>query len=82
MSARREKYPEICPWDKGPNQKLANKEEWVMQNGIEHVIISKNKLDEHYFQIRTSQSEENILAFRARLLYQKLLDKGFKLQDR
>ena len=81
MATRREKYPEKCPWDGGPNQKLATKEEWVMRNGIETVIFSKNKLDEHYFIIRTPQSEESILAFRARLLYQKLLDKGFKLLE-
>ncbi len=81
MATKREKYPEKCPWDGGPDQKLAKEEEWVMRNGIETVVFSKNKLDENYFIIRTPQNEETILAFRARLLFQKLLDKGFKLQE-
>ncbi|WP_320664776.1 hypothetical protein [Prochlorococcus sp. MIT 1223] len=81
MATRREKYPEKCPWDGGPDQNLAKKDQWVMQNGIETVVFSKNKLDEHYFIIKTPQNEETILAFRARLLFQKLLDKGFKLQE-
>ena len=81
MATRREKYPEKCPWDGGPDQKLANKDEWVMKNGIETVVFSKNELDEHYFNIRSNENEETILAFRARLLYQKLLDKGYKLQE-
>mgnify|MGYP001502761905 CR=1 FL=1 len=81
MATRREKYPERCPWDGGPTQKLTNKEEWVMRNGIDTVVFSKNKLNEHYFIIKTAQKEETILAFRARLLYQKLLDKGFKLEE-
>tara|TARA_B100000700_G_C14615243_1_gene655531 strand:+ start:169 stop:414 length:246 start_codon:yes stop_codon:yes gene_type:complete len=81
MATRREKYPEKCPWDKGPKQKLATKDEWVLKNGIDFVIFSKNKMDEHYFNIRSTQNEETILAFRARLLYQKLLDKGFKLEE-
>tara|TARA_Y100001968_G_C19221720_1_gene650059 strand:+ start:28 stop:294 length:267 start_codon:yes stop_codon:yes gene_type:complete len=81
MATRREKYPEKCPWDGGPDQKLKNKEEWVMKNGIEIVVFSKNKLDEHYFNVKSLHNEETILAFRARLLFQKLLDKGFKLQN-
>ncbi len=81
MATRREKYPEKCPWDGGPAQKLTKKEEWVMRNGIEEVVFSKDKLDEHYFKVRSLHNEETILAFRARLLFQKLLDKGFKLQN-
>ena len=81
MATRREKYPDKCPWDGGPDQKLTNKDEWVMRNGIETVVFSKKEFDEHYFIIRTPQNEETILAFRARLLYQKLLDKGFKLVE-
>ena len=80
MATRREKYPEKCPWDGGPKQSLANKEEWIMRSGIETVGFSKDKGDEHYFFVRTLQNEERVLAFRARLLYQKLLDKGFKLE--
>ena len=81
MATRREKYPEKCPWDGGPDQKLATKEEWVLRNGIETVVFNKHTEDGHYFTIRTPQKEETILAFRARLLYQKLLDKGFKLLE-
>tara|TARA_B100000700_G_C14666229_1_gene678674 strand:- start:241 stop:507 length:267 start_codon:yes stop_codon:yes gene_type:complete len=82
MATRREKYPEKCPWDLGPDQKLANKDEWVMRNGIETVVFSKNKLDEHYFIVKSLHNEETILAFRARLLFQKLLDKGYKLENK
>tara|TARA_Y100001968_G_scaffold77939_1_gene69245 strand:- start:2 stop:247 length:246 start_codon:yes stop_codon:yes gene_type:complete len=80
MATRREKYPEKCPWDGGPKQNLAKREEWVMRHGIETAIFSKDKDDEHYFFIKTLQNEDRVLAFRARLLYQKLLDKGFKLE--
>tara|TARA_B100000214_G_C23842818_1_gene569653 strand:- start:414 stop:659 length:246 start_codon:yes stop_codon:yes gene_type:complete len=80
MATRREKYPEKCPWDGGPKQKLANKEEWILRNGIDIVAFSKCPDDQHYFNIKTHQNEETVLAFRARLLYQKLLDKGFKLE--
>ena len=81
MATRREKYPEKCPWDGGPKQKLATKDEWALRHGIETVVFSKVKDDQHYFIIRTPQKEEKILAFRARLLYQKLLDKGFRLEE-
>ena len=82
MATRREKYPDKCPWDGGPDQKLKNNPEWVMKNGIEIVVFSKNENDEHYFDVKSPHNEETILAFRARLLYQKLLDKGFKLQEK
>ena len=81
MATRREKYPEKCPWDGGPDQMLTNKDEWVMKNGIEIVIFSKDKNNHHYFNVKSLHNEETILAFRARLLFQKLLDKGFKLQN-
>ena len=29
MGSKREKYPEKCPWDLGPNQNLANEENWT-----------------------------------------------------
>ena len=41
----------------------------------------KNKLDNNYFHVISNENEEQILAFRARLLYQKLLDKGFRLVE-
>ena len=47
--------------------------------GEANVSFSKNKLDNNYFHVISNENEEQILAFRARLLYQKLLDKGFKL---
>ena len=29
MGSKREKYPEKCPWDLGPNQNLAKEEIWA-----------------------------------------------------
>jgi len=29
MGSKREKYPEKCPWDLGPNQQLAKEENWT-----------------------------------------------------
>ena len=81
MASKREKYPERCPWDKGPSQEMADREEWILQCGAEVIRFSKNKLNEHYFHVLSNDNEEQILAFRARLLYQKLLDKGFRLVD-
>ncbi len=81
MVSKREKYPEKCPWDRGPNQPFSNREEWILSCGHELVRFSKNKLDQHYFHIISNDKEEQVLAFRARLLYQKLLDKGFRLVE-
>ena len=81
MATSREKYPEKCPWDRGPDQHLADKDEWIIRMGIESISFSKNKLDQNYFHIKKGDHEEQLLAFKARLLYQKLLDKGFRLQD-
>ena len=81
MATKREKYPEKCPWDNGPNQTMSNRGEWILSCGHEAVRFSRNKLDEHYFHIIKNGIEEQVLAFRARLLYQKLLDKGFKLEE-
>ena len=81
MASKREKYPEKCPWDGGPSQKLADKDEWILRCGEEIVRFSRNKLDVHHFHIMSNGNEEQILAFRARLLYQKLLDKGYRLEE-
>jgi len=81
MGSKREKYPEKCPWDLGPNQHLAKEENWTLRLGEAHVSFSKNKLDNNYFHVISNENEEQILAFRARLLYQKLLDKGFRLVE-
>ena len=82
-TARRwsEKYPEKCPWDNGPDQTMSARGEWILRFGTEAVRFSKNKLDHHYFHIFSNGHEEQVLAFRARLLYQKLLDKGYKLEE-
>ena len=81
MGSKREKYPEKCPWDLGPNQHLAKEENWTLRLGEANVCFSKNKLDNNYFHVISNENEEQILAFRARLLYQKLLDKGFRLVE-
>ena len=81
MGSKREKYPEKCPWDLGPKQHLAEKGKWTLRSGETCVSFSKNKLDKNYFHVISNENEEQILAFRARLLYQKLLDKGFRLVD-
>ena len=33
MGSKREKYPEKCPWDLGPNQHLAKAENWTLRLG-------------------------------------------------
>ena len=76
----REKYPEKCPWDFGPNQKQSEQSNWVMSNGEDVVIFAKNKDDSNYFYITQNQTLKSILTYKARLTYQKLLDKGYKLQ--
>jgi len=81
MGSKREKYPEKCPWDLGPNQHLAKEDNWTLRLGEANVCFSKNKLDNNYFHVISNENEEQILAFRARLLYQKLLDKGFRLVE-
>ncbi len=81
MGSKREKYPERCPWDKGPTQKMSDRDEWILSCGSEFVRFSRNKLDQHHFHVFMKDSEEQMLAFRARLLYQKLLDKGYKLEE-
>ena len=76
-----EKYPANCPWDKGPDQKQSHFSEWSLVNGTEFVTFSKNIHDENWFNLnRNGEVFEQLLAYQARLAYQKLLDKGFKLQ--
>jgi len=76
----REKYPEKTPWDFGPEQTRSNDPNWKMSDGENIVIFAKNKDDPNYFYVTQDQTTRSILCFRARLLYQKLLDKGFELQ--
>ena len=45
MGSKREKYPEKCPWDLGPNQHLSKEENWTLRLGEANVSFSKNKLD-------------------------------------
>ena len=54
---------------------------WSPRTNFTNVSFSKNKLDNNYFHVISNENEEQILAFRARLLYQKLLDKGFRLVE-
>jgi len=65
MGSKREKYPEKCPWDLGPNQHLAKEENWTLRLGEANVCFSKNKLDNNYFHVISNENEEQILAFRA-----------------
>ncbi len=77
----REKYPESCPWDFGPNQKQSQQDEWVLVNGTEFVKFTRNKDDQNWFNInKNDEVFEQFLSYQARLTYQKLLDKGFRLQ--
>ena len=77
----KEKYPENCPWDFRPGQKLSQQDEWTLVNGDEFVKFSKNKNDQNWFNInKNDEIYEQFLSYQARLTYQKLLDKGFRLQ--
>ncbi len=77
-----EKYPESCPWDLGPNQTLSGEKEWILVNGEQFVKFSKNPEDHNWFNInKNDEVFEQFLSYQARLTYQKLLDKGFKLQE-
>tara|TARA_Y100001970_G_C13988968_1_gene727175 strand:- start:204 stop:452 length:249 start_codon:yes stop_codon:yes gene_type:complete len=78
-----EKYPLSCPWDLGPNQKLSDLPEWILKCGRDFVKFSKDPVDHNYFFVnRNDETTERVLAYKARLAYQKLLDKGFKLKIR
>tara|TARA_Y100001968_G_C19001350_1_gene546071 strand:- start:104 stop:352 length:249 start_codon:yes stop_codon:yes gene_type:complete len=75
-----EKYPASCPWDLGPNQSQSHLEEWTLVNGAEFVKFSKDQGELHWFLVnKNDEVVEQKLAYQARLMYQKLLDKGFKL---
>ncbi len=77
----REKYPINCPWDFGPNQTLSHLHEWTLVNGDDYVKFSKNQHDNNWFNINHNDEVfEQFLSYQARLTYQKLLDKGFKLK--
>ena len=82
MAAGREKYPEKCPWDFGPKQNQSDQSNWVMTNGEDAVIFAKNKEDSNYFYVTQNQTLKSILAYQARLTFQKLLDKGYELEGR
>ena len=75
-----EKYPEKCPWDLGPTQTKSDQKDWTLINGPESVRFAKDMEDHNWFHLCYSDGRnERLLAFRARLIYQKLLDKGYKL---
>ncbi len=77
-----EKYPISCPWDFGPGQKQSHKDEWILVNGDESVKFARDPSDKYWFNlIYNGGVHERILLFRARLTYQKLLDKGYKLEE-
>ena len=59
----------------------ADQANWKMSNGEEMVIFARNKQDNNYFYLTENNSLKSILAYQARLYYQKLLDKGYKLQS-
>ncbi len=78
----KEKYPANCPWDFGPDQRQANQDEWILVNGDQFVKFSKNKNDHNWFNInKNDEIFEQFLSYQARLTYQKLLDKGFRLKS-
>ena len=78
---KREKYPEKAPWDLGPLSEHKALESWSLVRGSEIVIFARKGDDNHYFIMQRDDKEPiEILAFQARLTYQQLLDKGFKLE--
>ena len=78
---KREKYPEKAPWDLGPLSEHKSQENWRLVRGSEIVIFARKGEDNNYFIMQRDDKEPiEILAFQARLTYQQLLDKGFKLE--
>ena len=41
MGSKREKYPEKCPWDLGPNQHLAKEENWTLSQEKQMCALAK-----------------------------------------
>ena len=80
MVMAREKYPANCPWDFGPDQTQSKNDNWKLSNGEDVVIFARNKQDLNYFYLTERNSLKSVLAYQARLYYQKLLDKGYKLE--
>ena len=81
MLMAKQKYPANCPWDFGPGQKQAHQDEWTLVNGDQFVKFSKNKHDQNWFNVnKNDEIFEQFLSYQARLTYQKLLDKGFRLK--
>tara|TARA_Y100001968_G_C19390224_1_gene735152 strand:- start:553 stop:807 length:255 start_codon:yes stop_codon:yes gene_type:complete len=77
---KKEKYPEKCPWDSGPLIESSSKNSWILKRGADVVIFSKSEKNEHFFILQENDQEQHsVLAFQARLTYQKLLDKGYRL---
>ena len=56
----REKYPEKCPWDFGPDQNQSHQANWKMINGEEVVIFSRKKDDQNYFYLTENNSLKSI----------------------
>ena len=78
---KREKYPEKAPWDLGTLSEHKSLDCWRLVRGSEIVIFARKGEDNHYFIMQRDDKEPiEILAFQARLTYQQLLDKGFKLE--
>ncbi len=83
MLMARERYPNNCPWDFGPGQHQADQDEWILVNGDQFVKFSKNQHDQNWFNInRNDEIYEQFLSYQARLTYQRLLDKGFRLEGK
>ena len=79
--AKREKYPEKAPWDLGPLSEQKEQDCWRLRKGSEIVTIARKKENNHFFLMQKDDKEPlEILAFQARLTYQQLLDKGYKLE--
>tara|TARA_B100001996_G_scaffold368087_1_gene340286 strand:+ start:383 stop:634 length:252 start_codon:yes stop_codon:yes gene_type:complete len=77
---KREKYPEKAPWDLGPLSEYKDRPFWTLKRGSEVVIFSRKDSSQHFFMMQKDDKEPiELLAFQARLTYQQLLDKGFKL---
>tara|TARA_B100001250_G_scaffold398560_1_gene406964 strand:+ start:406 stop:657 length:252 start_codon:yes stop_codon:yes gene_type:complete len=77
---KREKYPEKAP-DLGPLSEHKSLDCWRLVRGSEIVIFARKGEDNHFFIMQRDDKEPiEILAFQARLTYQQLLDKGFKLE--